>query len=105
MPALRIGPPDTCIVGQRLPLIVLGIDDQAEQHKIVSYVLKKPFLQPSQIAVQPKTVVRIGAPSVDKRQHQNLAGKLGKINPLLVLIREVNIGYGVSDCKWSHVRT
>src|ERR1700688_213698 len=102
MPALRIGPPDTRIIGQHLPLIVLGIDDKAEQHQVVSQLLRKPLLKPSQIAVQPKTVVRIGTASVDKRQHYNLADELGKFNLLLVLIRELNTRYGVSDRERSH---
>src|SRR5882724_11560288 len=59
----------------------------------MSRALRETLLQPSQIIVQAKAIVRIRTARVDKGQHHNLARKLRECDLLPILVGELEIGH------------
>ena len=74
---------------------MLRINDDGEQDQITTQILRKAFLQLSQVIDQAKAISGIRTPHIGKAENHNLTLQLRKRNFVSSLIGQHKIGHGL----------
>src|SRR5579872_643416 len=95
MPAIDAGFPSLGIFCEHVRLVVLRVERDAQENKVLPHAIGETFLQSGEVVREPKTIIRQGTARVNESDRDNLAAKLGERHVLLVLIDQRKI--------WNHL--
>ena len=91
--------PDPRVVGERALLVVLGIDDDREEHQVAAETIGEALLKLPEVAGQPEAIRRVRAAEVGEGHGDDLAGELREGDRLPALVGEHEVRHGLSTAS------